>query len=275
MFFSASASFRPLLVRLAPGIVDQDHPGLFVAVFLDRVVDQRLVDQHVDRRDAEHIVLCRAIAGDRRARRPHAHERYLALVRERHDRDRDRRVEAAEQAGDLLALHELAGRDCAFGRITLVIAHQQLDLLAEHAALGVDLVDCDREAAHDRLARFGGLAGHGGDQAELQGVLRECRNGKQGRRRRGQEETSREMRKAGSRGHGVSSLRVKYPDLGFARDMPARTGLQSLGMRSRPSFLTRKWAAPPRVEPIVGTIVYAFSRAPMQLAWQGLCTSPS
>ncbi len=55
--------------------------------------------------------------------------------------------------------------------IALVVAHEQLDLLAEQAALGVDLVDGDGEAAHDRLAGLGGLAGHGGDQAELDGLL--------------------------------------------------------------------------------------------------------
>ena len=55
--------------------------------------------------------------------------------------------------------------------IAFVVAHQQFDLLAEHAALGVDLVDRDGKPAHDRLAGLGRLAGHGGDQAELQGVL--------------------------------------------------------------------------------------------------------
>ena len=131
------------LVRFAPGIVDQDHAGLLGGVFLDRVVDQRLVDQHVDRGDAEHVVLRRAVAGDRRAGRPDAHERHLALVGERHDRHRHRRVEAAEQRRDLFALHQFARRDHALGRIALVVAHEQLDLLAEQAALGVDLVDRD------------------------------------------------------------------------------------------------------------------------------------
>ena len=131
MLLGGERGLEALLVGFAPGIVDQDHAGLLGAVFLDRVVDQRLVDQLVDRRDAEHVVLGRAVAGDRRAGRPDAHERHLGLVGERHDRERDRRVEAAEQGRDLLALHQFARGDHALGRIALVVAHEQLDLLAE------------------------------------------------------------------------------------------------------------------------------------------------
>ncbi len=63
-------------------------------------------------------------------------------------------------ADDLLALHQFARRDHALGGIAFVVAHQQLDLLAEQAALGVDFVDRQRQAAHDGLAGFRRLAGH-------------------------------------------------------------------------------------------------------------------
>jgi hypothetical protein len=140
--------------------------------------------------------------------RPHAHERHLALVRERHDRDRDRRVEAAEQAGDLLALHQFARRDRAFRRVAFIVAHQQLDLLAEHAALGVDLVDRDGEPAHDRLAGLGRLAGHRGDQAELQGVLRQRRDGEDGDGG-GEQQAAGEVEEGDGDGHGATS-RVNF-----------------------------------------------------------------
>ena len=79
------------------GIVDEDHAGLLGAVLGDGVVDERLVDQLVHGRDAEHVVLGRAVASDRSAGGPHAHERHLGGVGERHDRERHGRVETAEQ----------------------------------------------------------------------------------------------------------------------------------------------------------------------------------
>src|SRR4029077_5613867 len=96
--------------------------------------------------------------------------------------------------------------------------------------LGVDLIDCDREPAHNRLSRFRGLAGHRGNQAELQGFLRECRKGKDGRRRRGEEQASREIWNARSRRHRVTSLRVN-PGLGrkgcASKNWPAVHGSSS------------------------------------------------
>jgi hypothetical protein len=130
-----------LLVGFAPWIVDQDQSRLLGAVFLDRIVDQRDVDEVIDRRYPEHVVLSRAVLGDRRAGRPYPHEGYLGLVGEWHDRDRDGGVEAAEQCRDLLPLHEFARGEHALGGIALVIAHEQLDLLAEDTALSVDLID--------------------------------------------------------------------------------------------------------------------------------------
>ena len=74
--------------------------------------------------------------------------------------------------GDLLALHEFARRNHAFGGVAFVVADQKFDLLAKQAALGVDLVDRERQAPDDCLAGLRRLAGHGSDEAELERVLR-------------------------------------------------------------------------------------------------------
>ena len=61
------------------------------------------------------------------------------------------------------AITPLAGRG-------LVVAPHQLELAAEHAARGVQLVDRDLQAARDGLAGARRLARERGDQADLDGV---------------------------------------------------------------------------------------------------------
>ncbi len=107
---------------------------------------------------------------------PAAHTRHvtdLLLVDERHDGQRDRRVDAAEHGGDLFLGDQLARGDHAFGRIGFVVALDQLELAsAEQAAFGVDLVDGDGEAARDRLTRLRRRARQGRDVADLDRLLR-------------------------------------------------------------------------------------------------------
>ena len=164
---------QPLLVRLAPWVVDEDHPAVLRVERLLRVLDHRPVDDLVHRRDAEHEIRVGAVARDRRAGRPRPHERHLRLVHDRHDRERHRRVEPAEEHRHLLLEDQLArGRD-AFRRRGLVVAAHELELAAlEHTALGVQLVDRDGEPARDGLAGAGRLAGERGDQADLDRLLR-------------------------------------------------------------------------------------------------------
>jgi hypothetical protein len=69
--------------------------------------------------------------------------------------ERHRRVEAAEQGGNPLTLHQLARGNYALGGIAFVVADEQRDLLAKEAALLVDLIDGERQAADDGLAGLG------------------------------------------------------------------------------------------------------------------------
>jgi hypothetical protein len=73
--------------------------------------------------------------------------------------------------------------DHALRRRRLVVAPHQLELPAEHAALGVQLVDRDLQAAGDGLAGARRLARKRGDQADLDGVLRRGAEGNEQRER--------------------------------------------------------------------------------------------
>src|SRR6185503_11562964 len=223
---------QALLVRFAPGIVDQDHPRLPGVVQLLRVLQHRLVDQLVDRGDAEHVVVLRTVLRDRRAGGPRIHERQLVLVRDRHDGERDRRIEAADQHRDLLLEIELARGDHALGGDRLVVAAQQLELVGlvtdPQAALRVDLVDRDLQAARDGLARARRLARKRGDQADLDGLLRP--GGRRCEQRKNNEQ-AKHMNLPGwhklSRTHAMLGLRLRN----LAR---ARTG-KSYRFGARPA----------------------------------------
>ena len=77
----------------------------------------------------------------------------LLLVDDRHDRHGDRRVETAEENGDLFAEDEFARGGHALGGVAFVVAAHQFELAAaEQSALGVDLVDGDGHAARDGFA---------------------------------------------------------------------------------------------------------------------------
>ena len=87
---------QALLVRLAPGVVDEDEAGFLRAELLVGILQQFHVDQHVDRGDAEDVVGICAIARDAGAGGPDRHVRDLLLVEERHHRERDGAVDPAE-----------------------------------------------------------------------------------------------------------------------------------------------------------------------------------
>ena len=154
---------QPLLTSISPGVLE---PKFVIACLI-----KRAIDQHVDGRDAEDVVRVGTVAGDVGGGRPHAHERNTGRVHQRHDRLRDRAVDAAEQDDAALLVDQFACRGLALAGVRLVVATDQLDHApAEHAAARIDLVDRDGEAAGDAFARFRGLAGQRRDQPDLDGI---------------------------------------------------------------------------------------------------------
>jgi hypothetical protein len=178
---------QTLFIGFTPGVVDQDHAGLFRAILLGGVIHQGDIDQRIDCRHAEHIVFRRAVAGNRSTRSPHAYKGHLRLICERNDGHRDRRIETAEERGDFLALHQFARGDHALGWIALVIAYQQFDLLAQQSTLGIDFIDRERETTHNGFARFRRLPGHRGNQTDLHRLFGFSRHNGE-RKRRGAED---------------------------------------------------------------------------------------
>ena len=89
----------------------------------------------------------------------------------RHDRERQARAPGAHHHRHLVAGDQLLGDRGGFGRVALVVLDHELDLLAEHAALGVDLVGGDLGAVDDVGARRGEGAGQRLVDADLD-VLR-------------------------------------------------------------------------------------------------------
>jgi hypothetical protein len=63
------------------------------------------------------------------------------------------RAPRAHHHRHLVAHDQLLGDRGRFGRVALVVLDHQLDLLAEHAALGVDLVGGDLGAVGDIVSR--------------------------------------------------------------------------------------------------------------------------
>ena len=83
----------------------------------------------------------------------------LRFPAERRDGGGDRGGPGAEDGGDLVDVDQLAGGAYAGLRIGLVVFRDQLDLPAEHAAGGIDLVDHGLDRLdHDRAI---GAAGTG------------------------------------------------------------------------------------------------------------------
>ena len=168
---AVNGHFRRLqsfLVGFSPRIVDQHQARLFGAESLLSVLQQLDIDDGVDRRDPEHVVRVRIVAGDRRGRRPIAHERHLRLIGQRHDGQRHRRIDAAEEGRNLLLEDQFARRDDSLRWARFVVAADEFDLAAaENAARRVDLVHCDREPTCDRLAGLRGRTRQRRDQSEL------------------------------------------------------------------------------------------------------------
>jgi hypothetical protein len=75
----------------------------------------------------------------------------------------------------------------------------------EQAALGVDLIECNGEATHNRLAGLGGLAGHGSDQSKLQRILGFGGDRRGKRNRAGEEKGAEQYRHAQFKEHGGTS----------------------------------------------------------------------
>ena len=81
------------------------------------------------------------------------------------------RIELADEGVDILAVDQLArDRDCLLG-LGGGIAGHQLQHASMDAALGVDVVDGERGAAHDRGAAERAPARQRTDPADLQGLL--------------------------------------------------------------------------------------------------------
>ncbi len=172
---------QALFVGFAPGIVDEDEAGFLGAELLG-VLEKTHVDERVDGGDAEHIIRIRAVMGDRGAGSPDADERHFFLVRDGHDRERHRRVETAEESRDLFLEDQFARSDQALGRVGFVVALDELELAAaEQAALGVDLVDCDLQAAGHGFARLRRRARERRDLADLDRIGGETRGCKKER----------------------------------------------------------------------------------------------
>src|SRR6266540_2971524 len=183
------------LVGLPPRRVLEQEARLALLQHLGGVTREEPVDVVVIGRDAEDVVGALAVARDIGAGRPGAHVGHLELVPHGHLRQGHRRVQPPEDRHDLLALDELARDRDALLRIALVVADDELELAAaEDAALAIDLVDGDLQAALDGLARGGRAAGDRRREPDLDGLLglgqrrvhRALHQGQQGREHHGE-----------------------------------------------------------------------------------------
>jgi hypothetical protein len=117
--------------------------------------------------DAEDVL--QAALGDLRVGR-HRRHRDLRLVVDVGGRDRRARTPVAVHEDDLLVDHRVGHRNGLL-RVAGVVADFELQLLAEDAALGVDVGDRHLGALADLVARRGVLTGHrAGDGHQMIGV---------------------------------------------------------------------------------------------------------
>ena len=87
--------------------------------------------------------------------------------------------ESAGQHGDAFAGDQLLSDAYRLARLGAVVARDHFELLAEHAAFGVDLLDGHFQALLVRIEERGKRL-VAVDLADLDGVLRRCRRGKGG-----------------------------------------------------------------------------------------------
>ena len=130
--------------RLAAGLGADIDEGLGPAVGRS---PWRVVEPHVVVNLAVHL------------EREVPHQQHAALLDERHDRRRLHGGVGREQDVDLVDVEQLGVDRRAFGRARLVVIDEQLDLAAEQAALGVDVVAPDLDADQRGLAAGGKPAG--------------------------------------------------------------------------------------------------------------------
>ena len=137
------ARFAARLQRMAEGIVRRDEVPL-LAVLAEQRGQTALASICVVLQTRKTFQW--QLAGDRVGVAAGDDVQDVLLVRHLGHRERQRRVDVAEQEVDLVALDQLArllhrGAGVAAGRVL----DQQLDLAAEDAALGVDLLDRQRQ----------------------------------------------------------------------------------------------------------------------------------
>ena len=148
--------------RHAPtGVFVQDAELLGAELVLG-VVDQENRDFPVVGGDAEHVVRLAAVLDDFGASNRQAKPRNLKLLNRIDDGERNEAALRTEDRNAALPLDQLAGLSDAALEFMLVVASDENELAAEHAARGVDLIHCQVGAALHRFARRSVGAGERG-----------------------------------------------------------------------------------------------------------------
>ena len=148
------------------GVVIEDSDGFGAQVVLAELGrDARLI--RIEEAGAEHVV---ARVGDLIRGRGGGDGRNAGLGSLVEDRDGRRGGHGANERVDALA-HELIVHAHGVGRIALVVTPDELDLLAEHAAVRVDLVHGVVNARLYGQTVHGDSAGQRRQAADLHGVL--------------------------------------------------------------------------------------------------------
>ena len=138
---------RDLAVALGLHVLEDLAAGHPVGV-------RRLEDEGLDRVDD----LDRACQRD---------ERDLRVLGDRDDRHGGAGGRAADDGDDLVVLDQARGEGARLVRVAAIVIEEKLDLLTEHAAGGVDLVDQQFEGLGLGIAERGGRAGLGDRGADL------------------------------------------------------------------------------------------------------------
>ena len=148
------------------GVVIEDGDGLGAQVVLAELGrDARLI--RIEEAGTEHVV---ARIGDLIRGGGGGDGRNAGLGSLVEDRDGRRGGHGAHERDDVLA-HELVEHAHGVGRIALIVTPDELNLLAEHAAVRVDLVHGVVDARLNGQAVHGDSAGQRRQAADLHGVL--------------------------------------------------------------------------------------------------------
>ena len=147
----------------------------------------------IDEADAEDVV---ALGGDGDVGGPGGDKRDLRGLADRGGLEGPARGELAEDGDDLVAGDEFFDDRGGLAGLRLVVLGDQLELAAQQAAGGVELLDGELRALVHGLAVGGLLAGERGEFADLDGFL----GGETGRQQTG-DEGEPEHREQGTGGH--------------------------------------------------------------------------